>query len=36
MEKQVRLNIWLLWGVLMGGLRTVTPDREREVRLIQV
>ena len=23
-------HIWLLWGVLIGRLRTVTPDRERK------
>ena len=22
--------VWIFWGILMGRLQTVTPDRERE------
>ena len=24
--------VWIFWGIFMGRLQTVTPDREREKR----
>ena len=24
--------VWIFWGIFMGRLQTVTPDRERERR----